>query len=660
MRTHKIRSMLWKQAPIFVALAVLAAASASAQSGFNPPHLTASGKAYEWPPSFGAGPFGRAEAAYLTLYSGMGAVIERGDKLLYAHAPATTDLVYDLGVEPTAFGVLRGDIEAGVLDRVVAGAPGGLCAIQFDGSDNTIAFSTSAIANTSAAANAASIACADFNADGLQDIAAVSSNQLTVLVYRGTATGTFVLDSSFTQGTLIAEIQPIQWRNDAGYTGLEIAARSNLGVRVHARTGAVLWYQLASTTQHDMAVVGPYVARNPPYVTQTLDKLALIAPDSSGNEIVTLHSYVDPGSSVSEAPVDLGAIGVVGADAGDFDFDGDWDLALSMQSAHRIWILHNLIYDTELGGYGFAPPTFGNDPLERTIVRIGQVASAPMPFNTARPLLQDITGDGFVDVLMGVHDEDAQYGGDYLLRIRGENDGEFEDGGECPNAFSNFVIWPDDLYNEGPPGIGVYGAATLNNKVAVEFDLANIWVNYVNVNPKPTNVYIEVTVRKQAQCEDGTIEVSPYLHALYWIDPVAHLGFMTKSAVVRFGLSVDAPADVQVVSFFDKYYAEVRMVRYTNNTISSPYSPTIISFSGDTADTVTGIPTAMSSGCQPIVHLANDPGIYDCGEMAAIVGGTGGAGDIDYIAEAFTQSSLPPFATGPLVYPQLVTTLAGP
>ncbi len=635
--------MRWRNSFLALSLGLVSLAAPAAQ-GPVLPHMISVGKSMYWPSSIGAGAFGRAEAAYLTPYSGMGAVMEWGDGLVYAHSPTAMAFVHDFGIEPGGFGVLRGNIMIGVLDRLVVETSSGLSIIAFDTSDNGIAFTTTAIANTSGAADALSIACADFNADGLQDIAAVCSNKMTVAVYRGTEAGTFVLDSSFTQSTLIEEIQPIQWTQAAGYTGLEIAARSNLGVRVHARTGGVLFGQLTGTTLHDMAVVGPYVARIPPFTTvETLDKLALFAPASGGNEMFSLHS-----SSGSETAFGLGAIGVVGADAGDYDGDGDWDLAVSQRSSHRLWILNNRTYAPGHGEYDFPNATFAPESSERKEVRIGEIPINPMPNNTARPLLQDITGDGIVDVLMGVRDEGSLFAGDYLYRVAGENDADYEDGGECPGAFWSYDVYPNGL--DEP-----YGTTTNPNLLAVGFDLANIWVDYTNVNPKPADVYIEVTVRKQDQCDDNTIAGSPMLHALYWIDPAAHIAFMQKTGVVQFGFSLaGVTAYSGIKEFNDKYYAEVRMVRYVSSTISSPFSPTIISFTGEVNE-----PDSTAT-CPPTAELANDPGAYlGCPELLAM-DHLGGGGDIDYIAQAYTQASLPPFGGGPMVYPELWITVAEP
>ncbi|HVS17402.1 MAG TPA: hypothetical protein VMT18_02295, partial [Planctomycetota bacterium] len=470
----------------------------------------------------------------------------------------------------------------------------------------------------------------------------------TVLVYRGTESGTFVLDSSFTQEPLISEIQPIQWTTASGYSGLEIAARSNLGVRVHSRTGTVLFAQLTGTTEHDMAVVRPYVARVAPYTTvETLDKLAIVAPDSSDDEIFRLY-----GSAGNEQAFSLGEIGVVGMHAGDYDQDGDFDLAISQRSSHRLYILDNLSYSQAVGEKDAADPTFTSDANDRSELRIGEVGSAAMPNNTAQPLLADLTGDGLTDVLMGVHDEDSQKGGDFLYRVRGEVDNTYADEGECPGTFNRYWLYIDGSLSYS----NVSGPAVTNSsQLAIEIELNNTWGDLSSANP--SDIFLEVTVRKQAECEDEEIELSPVWHHLYSVDAPNGAGaaFLSQSAPLRIGFSIDVdtvivsenPTVYGYVEFGDKYYMEIRPARYTNGDIWSPFSSEILSFTGE-FDTMTNL------SCAPTPHLSNDPGAYlDC-----VVTGETVPGPDDYIAEAYAQANLPAFGGGFLLYPSLSQSVA--
>ena len=229
---------------------------------------------------------------------------------------------------------------------------------------------------------AALVRAADLDGDGHADLLGLAGDRTTFLRQQGSAGAlTFSAAPGFAVTNLVREFTLVQWDADAD---LEVAVLTDYGLELFELDGTLvdLW----------PSVVPGGVIATLSQAGQTTDRVAWIT------------AYAPPAAqwlmSISpngvEDLVDLGALDAFAAAAGDFDLDGDDDLLVSHHYSHELLWFENI--HTPADPYG---PCFSDDPEAQSLFRVGP-PDTPGTLNEAWPIVDDLDGDGDLDVLYAV------------------------------------------------------------------------------------------------------------------------------------------------------------------------------------------------------------------------------------------------------------------
>ncbi|MEM7203494.1 MAG: hypothetical protein AAF628_24735 [Planctomycetota bacterium] len=165
---------------------------------------------------------------------------------------------------------------------------------------------------------------------------------------------------------------------------LEFAVRTDAGLEIFSQSGQPLAFYRSQQP-------GGAICRLPdPRGTGTDELVWITAGAQTGAAQVLVRENA---GGLLAAPVNLGALDVVAACAADYDEDGDFDLALSIQSAHLLVVLKN---DSSQGA---------GDPFA-TSTAYGHLTD-PSPTsaqsNFSEPVCADMDNDGDLDFVQAVH-----------------------------------------------------------------------------------------------------------------------------------------------------------------------------------------------------------------------------------------------------------------
>jgi hypothetical protein len=594
------------------------------------PELIDLGDAIPWPSNLGSETFGRTEPVRFEGQPGQGLMMSWGTKLVYAYAPMTHQAILDSQITASAFTVIRNpDSPAG--DVLIVATGSGLSAYVYD--LETGSFSGSARTGTSSLANAVLLATGDLDGDSNLDVVGVNSNGTTMRVLYGDGTGAFSSGATITLPSPARDAITLDW--DDALSGREIAVSMDGGTRIYTDTGSTLANFASTYATATMAVIKPYGSA-------TEDRLAIVQRNAAD----TADLLVVVASDGNESAISLGDLDVVGIDAEDYDGDGDDDLAVSHRHSHQLYIYENR---SNPGGYS---TTFSTDSQWFTAVRIGEVAGASYPVNTADPVLADMDDDGLVDTLVGVNDQTVSSYSTWLFaKARGPRvQGGFGDDEEAVPPFQDFIAnVGDDL--EGVYEVEYEEDVMVSGNVAVELELVNVWGD---LSGGANNLNMEVTVWKQAAGTIETVEDDAIYHVVYAIDAVENEDFLTTvnstSATLRIGFSVDITLipleeDPFAKPFINKFYVQARPVRLVNGVPTSPLRTVIGS--------ITGIDDAIAAVQEPpypdgyfsIDDMLNNPGAIapDFGLLADFSAWEDGPSDTGgYAGGLVIQQRIPP------------------
>lgn len=176
----------------------------------------------------------------------------------------------------------------------------------------------------------------------------------------------------------------VDWDGDGR---LEVAVQTTARVRLFERYGAAIG------NLNQPAVEGSLLPFSE--ALRSGERLAwVLRPNQSPVQVLVIAD-----SEGVSAPIGLGGLGVVGIDAGDVDGDGNDDLALSLRSARELWLLRN-----QRSPGQSEIDSFSLNEVSRVLV--GE-PNTPAPNNFSTPVLADLDGDGDLDFLQAVEDEDV-------------------------------------------------------------------------------------------------------------------------------------------------------------------------------------------------------------------------------------------------------------
>lgn len=531
-----------------------------------------------WPTSLGADDFGRMEAARLLPAHGRSIVIQRGATLALAYAPALHTLLVELQSSATAFAVLPGDPSGThMLDRIVYADTTGLRLGAFDTTQNPPVFQSSAIAGTTALANAFALSCADLDADGYADLVAVDAARSTVWTLRGDDQDAFVLGASFAAAGEVLDLRPLQWN---GIGGAEVAVASRWGTQVFSNTGSQVWHRFAYDpgTSDDPNVVMTVVPA--PIGSGAKDQLAVVQWNQYGtNQLLSVHGDTasDPPISLSHANLGLviehplgsgDYLGVVGMHAGDRDGDGDFDLALSHHKERRVQVFINRGEPTTYSAIANFLDTI-------------DVGDGPGLFvdHSSTPLMADLDDDGFAELALANPENSPS-----LVLMHGSSDiaNMTLDCADSP-VFDDYKV------------LGLRdGQNSMGQDIDIEIKVTNGW----NASMSAQGItHLEVVVWRQDVADID-----------YVTEAIGHYVFERTSTfdLPDSDMSVTFPIDIattvemgELEVFLKRYYVEIRPVHYevSTQTISNPMRTHVAGFT-----------SALENGTSSLQVLLGRPG----------------------------------------------------
>jgi hypothetical protein len=491
--------------------------------------------------------FGRAEVGRFFPYGGRSVALQWGGDVVMSFSPISHDscpiIAWDTEGPVTAFAVLPA-AEDDDRDELLISNSEGLWRVRAldPQDDGDLEFTKEFL--TSAGNEARDLVCTDLDDDGDTDVAFVDSigEKIHLLIASGSS---LTEVPTIPAAGEIVDIESIRW--DTADPAPELAVLSTWGTEVRSLTGLQLWARISlHDEEHCMAVVAP-PSGSPP---SEPDQLVVAQPNANGVQFLTRFWATGNQSAIS-----LGQLGVISMDAGDYDGDGDEDLALGLTSLLTVRVLWS--------DQGVFTPANHHDQA------LGEPPTQAVPANRAQVCLEDLDDDGVADLFAACNDQDC------LAVVRGGGGFANLGGGGCSSpVYQLYDARSTDLSSVYP---STNGSIWPVGSGGVELEIANAWGNLTALNPSGNYVHTHLELilwgienAESDWWEDG-VSVVALMHALYRIPSEAESGFRTGADPVYVGFGLDKfGSDASPATFSARYYVEIRPVRWSGTSVLNP------------------------------------------------------------------------------------------